>query len=328
MTVSPVFLDNLPDVSTMHNRWSEQHRLERNKALADLLLDKGIVWRERDCPSCNAPAPAQSFARYPLPFLRCKHCNTIFATRVPPQERLDDLRQGDATAALSAKGTRPDQLREFEFVSILNWIRLAAVRQDKTLAHVLDYRFSSHAPQWAETVARFSENRRWTHVPLSPAEGLPFADLAEALADEPDAVLLPAEIDRCADPAELLARLHEAARPGTLVFISSSCADGLEYEILGVDSPSFIPLDRLNIFSTTGFRKLVEGLGFRCLEVSTPGRLDALILQHYFTTVDGAHLPFWSDFFRNANKDRLQDLQLLLQRSLRSGVMRFVLETV
>jgi hypothetical protein len=50
-------------------------------------------------------------------------------------------------------------------------------------------------------------------------------------------------------------------------------------------------------------------------------------LQKYFTEIENADVPFWSAFFRSADKDRLHDLQILLQRSLRSSVMRFVLET-
>ena len=88
-----------------------------------------------------------------------------------------------------------------------------------------------------------------------------------------------------------------------------------------------MPLDRLNIFSVGGFSALVEELGYKAIEISTPGRLDAVILQKYFTEIEGSDVPFWSGFFRSANKDRLHDLQILLQRSLRSGVMRFVLET-
>lgn len=143
----------------------------------------------------------------------------------------------------------------------------------------------------------------------------------------PKAVLVQAEMDRVADPALLLRTLHENVEKGTLVFIGTSCADGLEYEILGPDSPSFIPLDRLNLFSVKGFEKLAQDSGYTVLEASTPGRRDAVLLEQHFNSAENDHIPFWSSFFREASKDRLRDLQILLQRSLKSSVMRFALQT-
>jgi hypothetical protein len=154
------------------------------------------------------------------------------------------------------------------------------------------------------------------------------ADLGAVLRDtSPDAVLLYGEMDRIAEPTLLLKTIRDNVLPGTLVFVNASCADGLEYEILGAESPSFVPLDRMNVFSLRGFGTLARSCGYKTVETSTPGRLDAIILQRYFTEIESSDVPFWSGFFRDANKDRLRDLQILLQRSLRSGVMRFVLET-
>ncbi len=328
--LTPVFLDNLPDIGAITGRRGELHRLQRNKALADLLLEEGLTWQERVCPACGTPGPASNFTRSPLPFRRCSTCNTIHATRVPPQHRLDGLRHNEAADLLARDGTAAMALREAEYVSILNWLRLSAPRYaSRGLSHVLDYRFASHAAHWSETADRLGDDGlRWTHLPLDPGTpgDPPFADLARALDSErPEAVLVQSELDRCADPQALLAVLRAGLPPGGLVFLSSSCADGLEYEILGADSPSFVPLDRLTIFSVRGFSALARRSGFDCLEISTPGRLDTVLLQRYFTEMDGVEVPFWSGFFRNANRDRLQDLQLLLQRSLRSGVMRFVL---
>jgi hypothetical protein len=64
------------------------------------------------------------------------------------------------------------------------------------------------------------------------------------------------------------------------------------------------------------------------VEASTPGRLDAAILQKHFETSTDVSTPFWPSFFRDAQRDELQDLQVLLQRSRRSGVMRIILETI
>jgi hypothetical protein len=324
---TPVFLDNLPDVINIHSRHSTPYRLKREQQLISLLMDETLTWHDNDCPTCGPQAKSKHFLLGRLPFHRCQRCNTIHAAKVPDQKILDGLRcdLAETTGAAEERSQR-----NLEWTSILNWIHLSSARYRRVLAELVDYRFNSHAPGFAEAVAMLGNHeRRWRHVPV-PAKDTaaePFADLVEALKARPtQAVLIQADIDRCQSPRRLLQTLKDSLQPGALVFISTSCADGLEYEILGAESPSFVALDRLNLFSVKGFQMLAQEIGFKCLELSTPGRLDAVILKSYFNEPTSNDMPFWSSFFKEANRDRLQDLQLLLQRSLRSGFMRVVLE--
>ncbi|MFP4327080.1 MAG: hypothetical protein ACLFQL_03650 [Paracoccaceae bacterium] len=326
---TPVFIDELPDVSVVAGRKSEYYRQTRNQALSELLLDETVHWHDRACPACGQDRTrSRNFSQALMPFQRCSGCSTIYAAKVPDQHHLDLQRARllAETTPETSEGAR--QPREFEFVSVLNWIRLTEARSGRSLNRLLDYRFSSQAPGWPEAVDRLGSPRTWSFLPLIANAESGFGDLRDRLqAEPPDALLLYGEMDRLSDPAALLRMVRANLPRGALVFIATSCADGLEYEILGADSPSFVPLDRLNVFSVEGFGQLARTLGYTALEISTPGRLDAVILQRYFTEIDGADVPFWSGFFRSANRDRLHDLQILLQRSLRSGVMRFVLET-
>jgi hypothetical protein len=327
---TPVFIDDLPDISTIADRKSEVYRLGRNRALTDLLLDESVTWEKRTCPGCGANGQrGRNFTQSPIAFLRCGECNTIYCARMPDHKPLDRMRKTLGTEArMQVPGDAEDDPRKFEYISILNWIRLNEARADRPVQKIVDYRFSSQAPGFPAAVKRYGRDRDWTFLPLDPSDGKPFEDLGTVLREKsPDAVLLYGEMDRIAEPAALLKMIRENVLPGTLVFVNASCADGLEYEILGPESPSFVPLDRLNVFSLRGFGTLARSCGYKTVETSTPGRLDAIILQRYFTEIESSDVPFWSGFFRNANKDRLRDLQILLQRSLRSGVMRFVLET-
>lgn len=322
---TPVFLDHLPDIDAVAGQKPAKYRLRRNQALMALLLEDADHWHPRaQCPACGqATEKNPIFSQAMLEFRRCSGCNSIYAAQSPDQARLDQLRL-DQIAATAAD---PQGDRSFEFTSLLNWISLTEARMERKLDRVLDIRFCSQAPAWPEATERLSHNRTWEFLALAP-ESRDFAALRAAIAKAaPKAILMPAELDRAADPEALLCALKEAAAPGTVIFAASSCADGLEYEILGADSPSFVPLDRLTVFSVKGFEALSTRLGLRVVEVSTPGRLDAVILDRYFKSAETSTIPFWSSFFREADKNRLRDLQILLQRSLKSGVLRFVLET-
>lgn len=322
---TPVFLDNLPDIDTITGEKPAKYRLTRNKALIELMLDANTHWTSRlTCPACGCAAiKSRNFSQTLLEFLRCTECNTIFAQRVPDQDVLDSLR---LKVLDSPEEQSPVQDREVEFTSLMNWVSLTEARLMKKLDVVVDVRFASQAPGWSDTIKRLSHNRTWNSLPLSP-ETENFDQMRAKLTRiAPKAVLIPAELDRVADPETFMQAIKQSVAPGTVIFIASSCADGLEYEILGADSPSFIPLDRLTVFSTRGFQALSERVGFSILEISTPGRLDAVILERYFTSTDNANVPFWSGFFHAADRNRLHDLQILLQRSLKSGILRFVLE--
>ena len=327
---TPVFIDDLPDISTVANRKSEVYRLRRTKALTELLMDETVAWEKRNCPADGANGLRSSnFTQRPLQFFRCGECGTIYAGRMPDQFSLDKAFKALLDEAKEAAPSNvDDDARKFEFISILNWIRLNEARAGRPLNKIVDYRYTSIAPGFPAAVEKYGSDRDWRFLKLEPQHGRPFEDLSETLREEsPDAVMIYGEMDRVVDPAALLKTIRDNVLPGTLVFVNTSCADGLEYEILGADSPSFVPMDRLNVFSVRGFGALARSCGYKTVETSTPGRLDAIILKRYFTEIESSDVPFWSGFFRHANKDRLRDLQILLQRSMRSGVMRFVLET-
>ncbi|MDA7967122.1 hypothetical protein [Ruegeria sp.] len=322
---TPVFLDHLPDFETVAGEKPEQYRLTRNKALLDLMLDCSTDWTPRQaCPACGRDRlKSRNFSQTLLEFLRCTECNTIYAQRVPDQKVLDQLRLEIIEAQV---GDDPGKDREFEFTSLMNWVSLTEARLQRRLDKVVDIRFASQAPRWPEATRRLSHGRSWDFLSLTP-ENTEFDELCARLAHlSPKAILMPAELDRVADPEALMRAIKQSVASGTVIFVASSCADGLEYEILGADSPSFIPLDRLTVFSINGFQALSARVGLSVLEVSTPGRLDAVILDRYFKGTENANIPFWSGFFQEADKNRLRDLQILLQRSLKSGILRFVLE--
>ncbi|MBO9407295.1 hypothetical protein J7399_07645 [Shimia sp. R9_1] len=320
---SPVFLDHLPDFEKIGGDKPARYRWQRNQSLLQLLLDSETIWTKRcACPACGEQSTnCKSFSKALLDFQRCTKCNSIFAQRVPTQEKLDQLR-----IELIEDGP-PEKDREFEFISLLNWVSITEARIERSLDHVVDIRFSSQMAGWKETTERLSHNRTWDFIDLSP-DTCDFTDLSAALSQSsPKAVLLPVELDRVANPEMLLNAIKKSCPKQTVLFIASSCADGLEYEILGADSPSFVPLDRLTVFSISGLQSLCNKVGLSVLECSTPGRLDAVILDTHFKSEENSNIPFWSGFFKDADNNRLRDLQILLQRSQKSGILRFVAET-
>ena len=129
---TPVFLDHLPDVSTITGKKSAQYRHARNKALLELLLNGDTAWTPRqNCPACGGDfARSKNFSQTLLEFQRCADCNTIYAQRVPCQRTLDRLRL-DLINQKEESDSGND--REFEFISLMNWISLTEARLQRPL---------------------------------------------------------------------------------------------------------------------------------------------------------------------------------------------------
>ncbi len=95
-------------------------------------------------------------------------------------------------------------------------------------------------------------------------------------------VVLPESLDRSDDPAGLLKRAIACLSRGGLLFLTALVASGFDLQALGVENQYLYPPDRTNCLTLAGLRRLLEGLKFDLLEVSTPGVLDVEIVQAHW----------------------------------------------
>ncbi|ODR88366.1 hypothetical protein [Sinorhizobium alkalisoli] len=322
-----VFVDMIPDLSEVMAPTHEKYRSKRNLALAEMVTQDGSSWTERSCPACRSATPVRRFSQAIIPFGKCASCGTIFARKLPSQAMLDGRRLADQPDHDKDEEVGAHAARSIQFTSLTNWMRLTAARHSRTIGKVLDYRFSTNAAGWPFAARASGVANKWYFSSVrSPEDQGALEQLARELQEFlPDTVTIFSELDRFSDPSALLQLIKENTKSGAWIFIAAACADGLEYELLGADSPSFIPLDRLNLFSLSGLTDLAVDIGYDVIEVATPGRLDAVILQQYYNLLHDETTPFWPKFFRDADKDTLQNFQIFLQRSLRSGVLRLVM---
>ena len=94
-------------------------------------------------------------------------------------------------------------------------------------------------------------------------------------------------------PRTFLERCARLMRPGGLLVLSCPNGQGFDIALLGSVSLAIDP-EHVNLFNPRSLPLLVESCGFRVLEVSTPGRLDAefvrtAIIEGKF---DVSHNPF------------------------------------
>ena len=66
-----------------------------------------------------------------------------------------------------------------------------------------------------------------------------------------------------------------------LIYLTCPNIEGFETQILGKHSDT-IDHEHLNLFNPHGIQKLLNRSGFKLIEISTPGRLDADIVWNFF----------------------------------------------
>lgn len=81
-------------------------------------------------------------------------------------------------------------------------------------------------------------------------------------------------VEHLFEPRRFLLKVQRLLKPGGLLVLSCPNGQGFDIAMLGSVSLAIDP-EHVNLFNPHSLTLLVEGCGFKVLEVSTPGRLDA-----------------------------------------------------
>jgi 2-polyprenyl-3-methyl-5-hydroxy-6-metoxy-1,4-benzoquinol methylase len=85
-------------------------------------------------------------------------------------------------------------------------------------------------------------------------------------------------IEHLFSAADFLKRCHALLAPGGMIALTCPNQLGFDIQTLGEDSQSF-DVEHVNMFNPAALTQLVERSGFRVLECTTPGEMDASIVR-------------------------------------------------
>ncbi|MBV9464177.1 MAG: hypothetical protein JO317_08125 [Verrucomicrobiae bacterium] len=122
--------------------------------------------------------------------------------------------------------------------------------------------------------------------------------------------------DRAARPAEFLERAAGALRPGGLLFLTATSGTSLEIQLLGTQSPSVVPPDRINLYSIEGLRSALAEPSWEICEISTPGLLDVQLLQEHLGATSDPNSNAEARFFKYLLEERGPECRQSLQEFL------------
>lgn len=311
-----VVVNDLGDLEIRPGQAYAEYTKLLRRDLADLLLRKEVKWIERVCPGCGGPRGKRAFERDGLVFFGCEKCNSLFVSPVPDQGALDAVRRTGLASSFRrelALGSGAQRIQVELRHELLHWVRDTCSEQDVSLGTVCQV--GEDDPIWLDLIR--GEARRL--IVVEPTTDVCFEGGDDGNAD---AVICLASLDKVADPQALLGDLVKALRPGGVMFLATSSADGLEYQVLGGDAPNLRSLDRLTIFSTKAICEVLNALGMNVTELSTPGRLDAENVRRELCDPSSREVAFWSRVFAEGDAGFISDLQLFLQRNLLCSYLR------
>lgn len=277
------------------------------------------------CPACGADQPRHRLEKFGFTYVACLRCRTLYMSPRPSPEALADYYQNSENYRIWAEHIFPAS---------------EASRREKI-----------HKP-WLERVAGFCRNYGvpmgllvevgagfGTFASLAQESGLfgqvvavePTPEMARACRQRGVRVLakrveeVGAEIEGadlvCSfeviehlhQPALFLEQCRRLLKPGGLLVVSCPNGEGFDVSLLGSHG-DVIDAEHLNYFNPESLTTLVEGNGFKVLEVTTPGRLDAENVREAILAGEVDLGENW--FFRQVLVERWESLGQAFQRFL------------
>jgi len=142
------------------------------------------------------------------------------------------------------------------------------------------------------------------------------------------AVLWFDKMDRVENPQKKLKSLMGGLSAGGKIFATAWLCSGFDVSLLGPDHPAVNPLERLNLYTPEGLRRLAQGVGSDLVEFSTPGGLDLEVVKKAFAKKKNQTSPFLDSMLDNKDPNMNHEFMNFLQSNRLSSFGRIVLRKI
>lgn len=260
------------------------------------------------------------FTKWGVDYYRCPKCGTISAAAdinevlaYKKNEKLIDLRISKDYQEEAA--TRRDTIWE----ELIDWIVFRSFRYlGKKNLNIIDYgnRYDKLAEKIIEREMCKGYEMRNTIIN---------AESHKKLFSEPaDIVLYINNLQQSMSPVEDLKLAGENLRDGGLMFLSTRIGTGFDIVTLKEHSKIF-PFEHTFLPSMKTLKSVLNSAGYRVLEVSTPGSMDAIFVAKNRDKV-GVENDFVRFLLEQESPSVLQEFQRFLQKNGMSSYAQLVVQ--
>jgi 2-polyprenyl-3-methyl-5-hydroxy-6-metoxy-1,4-benzoquinol methylase len=242
------------------------------------------------CPACGSEAAAPAFEKFGFAYLRCDACATLYMSPRPSEHVMSDYYAASENYAYWAKHIFPASEATRREKIHKPWLqRIVGVCERHGIPRG---RLVEVGPGFGTFCAVAIEARAFREVvAIEPTPELADAcrsrgvPVIEKRVEDVGPEVAPADvvvsfevIEHLFAPRRFLDLAARLVRPGGLLVLSCPNGEGFDVAMLGATSQAVDP-EHVNLFNPRSLQRLVERCGFRTLEVTTPGRLDAELVR-------------------------------------------------
>lgn len=127
------------------------------------------------------------------------------------------------------------------------------------------------------------------------------------------------------NPILFLKTLYSLMKKDDIFIFTTLSGMGIDIQTLWEDSKAISPPMHLNFFNPKSISILLDSIGFKTLEVSTPGKLDINIMENNITKIKDR---FWKNFIEYSNQEEKAVMQKTIVENNLSSHMMIVCQKV
>lgn len=299
---------------------------------AKRLLLRRSEFVEMPCPACERDNKKTSFYKNGYTFKRCGDCRTYY---ISPRPRPELLKQYYTTS----KASRFWQERMFPSSKEARVKNIYAPRADMILDVVRRHKIGNEllvdvgagSGFFGEEIAARNVFKKTVLVEPGPIK-IKNSDKLSIINDsfeninldlKPDIVTNFELIEHLFSPVDFLTKIRSLMRDGSYFVFTTPNIEGFELATIFDKSVNVAGPNHLNYFNIDSIRILLERMGFKSIEVSTPGELDCDIVQtrHKEGVIDLKRAPFMHYMLIENGNKFVKPFQEFLKRNKLSSNM-------
>ncbi len=299
--------------------------------LQEFLKQKGS-FTECDCPACQSPFKTHAFDYQDLSYWRCTECETLYISPAPSEaQHLDYVTTSSAMAYW--RDEMPESMKRSRlpmYEERLSYSQAIFKKMGITPKHVLE--LGAGNGEFANELLKSYDDVSLTVLepqPLDvPSDRVTYLNGGfEVLASHAmryDVAFAWELIEHLLEPDAFLQNVRHVLKEDALFILSTPNEKSLETRSLQTASSNIV-FDHVRLYNPRAIETLLQRNGFKVIELTTPGKLDAEKLQRYYQDhPEALKDPSLQFLLEENNEDAMRALQDTLVQTKQSSHMRVI----
>jgi len=312
---------------------------ELHKKSLELIKEDILLFNKDDfifvnCPACLSDKHQYSFSKNIFNFETCSECSTVFINPRPTKESLELYYKSSKSMAFwdiiykNTENSRKEKIFKPRIKLVKKILQKYRFTDCKKLVEI-----GSGYGWFCELAQKEKLANKIIAIEPSPyfakvCRNIPKIDVIELTVEEAsdklnaDVIVNFELIEHLFDPSSFLKSCYKGLRKGGLLICSTPNFLGLDISILREKSDNVLGPNHLNYFNPKSIKFLLISIGFKNIEISTPGLLDTEIILNKIRSDELRALdyPFFN-FLLKSNPKFIADFQNLLRKHKMSSNM-------